>query len=392
MAPTNGVDMKPFSRRQFLTMMAGASLVAGCGSSFEETITLTPSPITSFDASIVAQLEAALDEVYRTSETPGLIVGAWVGARGWTGIRGTTTLGGESPASRDLFSRIASVTKTMTGTIVLQLIDEGLLSFDDTLDQWFPDIEGASEITIRHLGSMASGLESYTESDAIINEFLDDPERDWEPLDLLYAGAALPRRFDPGQGFYYCNTNLVALGLIVERILDQPLSELMQERLFVPLGMRNTSYPSTAAIPDPHWSGYTLQGATGDEPLDSTSWSPTFAAGAGQVISRLDDLAIWARALGRGSTLSPATLAQRLVPNPFTSEPRLYAFAVGINNGWIAHSGTLPGFTSQVAYLPSLDAVIVTLANSDIRDQENLLPAPKAFSALTRVLTPNNVS
>lgn len=92
-----------------------------------------------------------------------------------------------------------------------------------------------------------------------------------------------------------------------------------------------------------------------------------------------------------GSLLKPATQKLRLTPNSFSSAGgRSYAFAVGVDHGWISHSGEPPGFSTQVAYLPSAKASIVIMANSDIASAEGTT-APQLLSALARVLTPAHV-
>ena len=385
--------MNQLSRRQFFALLAGSAVLAGCGGSADPfNPPLTVAPDTTFDAATQARLSEAMDQVFLGVESPGLMAGVWVGSRAWSGVRGTTTLNGTTPASLDLYTRIGSITKTLTGTVILLLIEEGRLSFEDTLSQWYPTIEGAEAMTIRDLGSMASGLDSYTFDDSITDEYFANPTQSWDPEELLFAAASLPRKFDPCEGFLYSNTNFVALGLIAEQILGKNLAEILQERIFTPLGMTHSSYPYGTALPNPHWSGYTLQGSPNDTPVDATNWSPTFAAGAGEAVSTFADLYIWARSLGTGSLLTPAMQAERLKVNPFSvSGVRAYGFAVGIDNGWVSHSGELPGFNTQVAYLPELDATIVVLANADIAGEGNKNPAVAGFTALAAVIAPNNV-
>ena len=239
---------------------------------------------------------------------------------------------------------------------------------------------------------MSSGFDSYTLVDSITDEYFANPTRAWDPEELLFAGAALTRKFNPGEGFLYCNTNLVALGLIAEKILGKNLAEILGERIFAPLGMTQSSYPYGTSFPDPHWSGYTLQSSPDGTPIDATNWSPTFAAAAGQAVSTFRDLRVWARALGRGTLLSPAMQVARLMQNPHSVRGvRSYCFAVGNDNGWLAHSGELPGYNTQIAYLPSLDATIVVMANADIAGTDGQNPAVAGFKALAGVVAPNNV-
>jgi D-alanyl-D-alanine carboxypeptidase len=121
--------------------------------------------------------------------------------------------------------------------------------------------------------------------------------------------------------------------------------------------------------------------------------SPTSAAMAGQIQSNLTDLMIWAKAVGTGATLTAKTQRARLVGNPASkSGKREYAFAIGEDNGWLAHDGELPGFNSQLAYFPKRDATIIVMVNSDMSQPgSTATPAPIIFSALAKVVTPSNV-
>jgi D-alanyl-D-alanine carboxypeptidase len=131
------------------------------------------------------------------------------------------------------------------------------------------------------------------------------------------------------------------------------------------------------------------EGTAGWRPVDATNWNPTFAGAAGQIVSDLHDALTWTRALGTGSLLEPATQQSRL-PNPASaSGPRSYDFAIGTDNGWLMHSGELPGFNTQVAYLPGADITIVVLANADIANGK-ANPAPAVFSALASAIAPDH--
>jgi D-alanyl-D-alanine carboxypeptidase len=213
-----------------------------------------------------------------------------------------------------------------------------------------------------------------------------------EPDTLIAGGVSLPRKFDPGKGFDYSDTNFVMLGRIAEKVTGKPLSQLLRTMVFKRLGMSQTSFPTTNRIPRPFWNGYTVQGSTLGNALDSTSWTPTFAAGAGAVISTLGDLHRWARAVGTGALLTPATQRARLIPNPYSvGGGRAYLFAMTDSNGWLGHEGSTPGYNTELQYLPSLKATIVVLVNTDIGDQNNVSPASKIFSALAAVIAPHNI-
>jgi len=250
-------------------------------------------------------------------------------------------------------TRVGSVTKTFTGTLILQLVDQGKLKLDETIQRWFPQLPDAGNITIRELGNMSSGIDTYTDNPTVQSEYFADPTRVWTPQELVAAGTSLTRLFAPGHGFFYSNTNFVMLGLIIEQVTAKPYAQVLRSDILRPLGLRNTSYPDNGVIPIPSWHGYTTQGTDNAQPVDSTSWSPTFAESAGQMISNLKDMLTWARAVGTGATLTTAAQRARLQGNPASKTGnKEYAFAIGHDNGWLVHDGEIPGFNAQLAYYP----------------------------------------
>jgi D-alanyl-D-alanine carboxypeptidase len=348
-------------------------------------------PAGRLDARTSGRLDRALGAALAKTWSPGVIAGVWVGNRGWTSVRGVADrASGRAPRLRD-HTRIGSITKTFTGTLILQLVDEGRLSLDETIERWFPAFPGASGITVRQLGEMSSGIASYTLDHPTVATYLTSPQTVWTPQQLTAISSALPRLFAPGDGFNYTNTNFIMLGQIVEQVTGRPLTEVMRGRLFAPLRMRHTTYRALTRLPSPSWRGSTLQGATDGNVRDATAWNPTFAGAAGQIVSTLGDLRKWTRAVGRGSLLKPATQRERLRPNVASrSAGRAYAFAIGTSGGWLMHSGELPGFNTQIAYLPERDLSVVVLANADIAAASGN-PAPAIFDALAAVIAPGTL-
>ncbi|MDO8186058.1 serine hydrolase domain-containing protein [Conexibacter sp. JD483] len=337
------------------------------------------------------RLDRTLATVTRQTWNPGTIAGVWVGDRGWTAATGVADrVSGRVPRLGD-HTRIGSVTKTFTATLILRLADQGRLTLDDTIDRWFPAFPGASGITIRQLGTMSSGIASYSTDAATVDRFLTHPTAAWTPQQLIAISAGLPVRFAPGAGFDYSNTNFVMLGQIVEQVTGRALATVMQEQLFGPLGMRHTTYKPLLKLPSPAWSGFTIQGAESGAVLDATGWNPTFADAAGQIVSTLGDLRIWTRAVGSGALLKPATQAERLKPNPHSERAgRAYLFGLGRAAGWLLHSGELPGYNTQIAYLPKRRLSIVVLTNADIGGA-NGNPAPAIFNALAATIAPGTL-
>jgi D-alanyl-D-alanine carboxypeptidase len=149
---------------------------------------------------------------------------------------------------------------------------------------------------------------------------------------------------------------------------------------------------SSAALPKPYAHGTTLQ--TLDEKLDdATNRNPSWAFTAGELVSTMADLRAWVVSYATGSLVSPEMQKLRLtwMTMPPNTPERAYGIGIGIDHGWLGHTGELPGYNCSAFYLPDKKAVIVVMVNSDIPVGKNN-PAPTIMKALTQVVTPGNVT
>jgi D-alanyl-D-alanine carboxypeptidase len=201
----------------------------------------------------------------------------------------------------------------------------------------------------------------------------------------------------PGSSIQYCNSNTVLLGMVVEKVSGRKVEEFIAERIYRPLGLTHTSWPADANLPAPLSHGYTRQTSSGSE-ADATFYNPSWGNAAGQMISNLEDLKIWARALGEGTLLSPEMQTERLTWAPYGSPTFRYGLGIGYYNGWIGHTGSLPGYNTGVYYLPEKKAVLVIQTNTDTKrvitpgnppvEEE---PVNGVFREIAKIVTPNNV-
>ena len=178
-------------------VIAGVGYAASANASADRT-----RPTGQLDAATRAALSTSLDQALSKVETPGVIAAVQVGkGKPWIAVRGVVDTTTNAKVTGLEHTRIGSLTKTMTGTIILQLVDEKKLSLDDTIDKWFPEAPLGDQITIRDLGMMSSGIESYTNDQSLNAKYFADPSRPWAPEQLVAAGLALPRKFlVPGDG------------------------------------------------------------------------------------------------------------------------------------------------------------------------------------------------
>jgi D-alanyl-D-alanine carboxypeptidase len=290
------------------------------------------------------------------------------GQGAWTTALGTRTLATGAPMQVKSSMRIGSITKTMTATVILQLVDRHKLGLDDPVSTYLSHVPNGMHITIRELLNMTSGLFSYTEDLGFEKQaWGTDPFKVWTPQALLAIAYKHPPDFAPGEGWHYSNTNTILLGLLIEQRTHLSVAQAFQRYLFEPLEMDHTGLPflTSAAIPYPHPHGYSLLLPGRTQPVDATDWNPSWAWAAGSAISTLHDLKIWAKALATGQLLSAAMQHERLQLVP--QSPHLFRYGLGIVDivGFLGHTGQLPGFQSFMGYRPRDGAAIIVLVNLD---------------------------
>jgi CubicO group peptidase (beta-lactamase class C family) len=171
-------------------------------------------------------------------------------------LQAVADLGTSSKVQRTPYThfRAASNTKTMTAAVIVLLVQEGKLRFDDPVSKYVEGVPNGDNITISQLLKMRSGLYNYTSAPELRESLDHDPTKVWTPQELLAIAFKRPTIFAPGNGYDYCNTNYALLGLIAEKLEGAPLAKIFQDRLFGPLGMKHTLLPAntSSTIPEPY--------------------------------------------------------------------------------------------------------------------------------------------
>jgi D-alanyl-D-alanine carboxypeptidase len=340
---------------------------------------------------LAKRLDSAVNQAMTAAAVPGAIIGVWGPDGTYVRAFGVADKSTRVPMKTNYYSRIGSQTKTFTATAVLQLADEGKLGLDDPIVKYIDGVPQGDKITLRQLARMQSGLFNYSEAKGFQQALFADPRRPFTPQELLAFAFSEPNVFPPGEGFEYCNTNYILLGLVVEKVGGQPLHDYIRNHILTPLGMSHTSFPTDNGFPEPHAQGYTVQTAGGKEAA-ATDWNPSWGWAAGAMISTLDDMHIWAPALATGKLLTPEMQAQRLQTVGSPGMPPQDGYGLGIFNlgGWIGHNGSLPGYQSVAVYLPQKQTTLVILINTDIEYQGGE-PSTTLATAITKELTPDHI-
>ena len=360
--------------------------VTGCAAS-PDAAPAAPSPSGSegaLSAELQEKLQAVVDETMAEYDVPGAVAGVWIPDEGtWTTAAGFADIASGTPTTTDMSWPLRSVTKSYTVTMLLQLADEGLLTLEDTLDQYVTGVTDGDRITLRELAGMSSGNIDYTNED-FIAEFQVDPERIFTLDDLNGFVLGQPAQFEPGTRHVYTNANTNLLGAVIEKVTGRPFADVLQERMLDPLGLDATRYiVDVTTWTEPHPLGY----VPGDEPREPQPQNFSIFGPAGSMVSTLEDGRVWAEALATGAMLDPATQAERQAGAPLEVGPPydIYALGIGETEGWWGHNGEGLGYTAAVFHNPDTGASIVVFMNeSNVADKAH--PADQTFRRIADIL------
>lgn len=344
---------------------------------------------TSLSPAISAELDKAIQDAMAAGSAPGAIVAISTPEGRFVRAYGLADTADELDMDPAMTTRIGSVTKTFTVTGVLQLVDEGKLGLDDPIGDYLPGVPNGDTITIRHLAGMRSGLPDYTSDPDLRIAYGLDPDAGWQPDQLLTYVFDDPVLFEPGERFHYSSTNSILLGQLIEKISGTTLSEYLDSRILGPVGLPETSLPNDAALPEPHVRGYATTGGT---TVETTAWNPTWAWAAGGVVSTVDDLGRWIRAVADGSLLSAESQQARMDFQP-TDDPT-FGYGLGLieHDGWLYHAGSMPGYQTFAGYQPDAGVVLVIAINTDApayRQGKDFAPLDLLAEAVTTIVTPD---
>lgn len=344
----------------------------------------------TLDPRLTARLDKAVADIRGQAHIPGVVVGLWMPGKGnYVRATGVADQATGAPMGIDPYVRIGSETKTFTVTALLRLVDAGRVGLDDPVSRYVDGVPDGDRITLRQLAEMRSGLFPYTSDPGFEHALLSDPHRAFTPRKVLAYGFKHRNTFAPGARFEYSNTNLILLGLVVEKAGGERLTDYIDRQVLGPAGLHHTSLPDGAAVPDPHPQGYTDQTLDG-KTVNATDWNPGWAWSAGAMISDLNDLHRWARIVATGTLLTPRTQAQRLRTLPTGFAGTTYGLGIFDSNGWIGHNGSIPGYETVTVYLPAREATLVVMINTDslVKGQE---PSTLLAHAITSIVTPDHV-
>lgn len=308
-------------------------------------------------------IDRIVDAAMRAGGLEGLTLG--IAFKGETTVRayGRADIENDVRATPHTVYRIGSLTKQFTAAAVLLLAERGALRLDDTLGTLIPEYPPhAHGITVEQLLSHTSGIRNYTE----IRSFAERARLDSTQEQVARLFAAEPLDFEPGTRYRYSNSGYYLLGIIIERASGEPYYTFVHERLFAPLGLRQTYYLDDYRIIPHRAQGYDAWDGT---PIHAAQISMTVPFSAGALGSTAPDLLDWQEALTTGRLISTDSYA-RMTTAGRLSDGRSTTYGFGVMIGGmlghrkLSHAGTISGFRAQLAHYPDDRLTIALLSNN----------------------------
>jgi D-alanyl-D-alanine carboxypeptidase len=338
------------------------------------------------DAAGLAEVEQLADAAIAAG-IPGLSVAILRDGQTVTIARGAADLqSGSAVGVRHRF-RMGSIAKSFVAAMVLQLVDEGALELEGSLEHWLPGMLPASEsVTIEQLLRQESGIFDHANDERHLAPYIQgDMEFFWEPEQLVALSNDHPPDFEPGERWAYSNINYVLLGMIVEKLEGESLANVAQRRIVGPLGLTETTMETDSDMDEPFARGYLV--GFGPELVDTTRISGSAVFGHGNLVSTPLDIARFFRALARGEVVSKSLLPRMVsldpdVPSEYAMG--LYRFERFFECGtFVGHDGQTPGY-DNIGYstLDGRRQVVVSVSSSTIDDKAGAPAAHEAFHQL----------
>lgn len=280
----------------------------------------------------------------------------------YRGAQGLASVELGVPLTPDHVFRIGSVTKQFAAAALLKLVEAGKIGLDDALSRYLPDYPNGEKISVRQLLDHTSGIKSYTELPEVMGGTI---RNDLTTAALIASFKDQPVSFPPGAQWAYNNSGYVLVGAVIEAVSGTSWHAYVDTALLAPLGLKHTQYGANDRL---------IRGMAGGYTVRDNAWAPmaflsmTQPHAAGALVSTLDDLHAWNRALHEGQLLKPDLYVAMTTPaGPAESAHYGFGIARGTLRGHLKfdHSGGIFGFASYLLYVPDTELSVVVLQNAD---------------------------
>ncbi|MBC8135892.1 MAG: beta-lactamase family protein [Fibrella sp.] len=318
------------------------------------------------DKNLSARLDAAIDDILKKTKAPGITAAVGIPGQGiWYVSRGLAITDPPTPIEDASLFHFASAGKAFTAAVIMQLVREGKLRYEDPLAKWFRDFPNAKAITVEHLLTHTSGIYSFNSGDS------PSGRKEYTAPD---AAIQIARKhgnlFCPGAYWNYSNTGYTFLGKIVEIMDGKPFHEAVQTRIITPLGLKHT-----VALAPRQKLEKLATGHIGGKPARDFDLTTPYAAG--NIVGRADDQVRFWHAFLSGGLVGTNAITEsfkHLYPMFADGSGLFYGRGVmlyefsdkGHKNNWLGHSGGMPFLKAVAAYDISTKVFVAAAINGDV--------------------------
>lgn len=290
--------------------------------------------------------------------------------------------------------RIASTSKAFSGAVALRLVDQGLLSLDDTIGERLPGLAPKWDaVTLRQVLSHTGGLPNFTTDPDFLAYFSEHiTESDITIPELVEFVADQDLRFTPGTDYEYSNTDNLIVALFAEQATGSAYTDLLESEVFEPVGLERTFLPTGTSLPFPRIEGYDIR------PLEELTecCAMAFVSASGGLYSTPRELASFMRAYAGGKLFGAAVRAEQFAfagrerdtsepPGPGRNAAGLGVFRYRTRCGTVfGHTGNFPGYTQFAATNRSGTRALSFSVNRQLAPDAAGVDAPQAFEVLRR--------
>lgn len=308
-----------------------------------------------------ADISNTLDDIITSNKYRGTVYVKIGNALEYIGTNGFSDKDRHTKNSTDTCFRIASLTKQFTAVAVMQLVEEGKLSLDDTIDKYFPSYKYGKKITVKNLLTMTAGIKDYinkdgdTDTEAYTESQIDfkvsaknsAKENKKAVMDWIFNQKL---NFEPDEKYMYSNSAYFLLGDIIEQVSKTSYEKYVEEKILKPSGMMNTGFESTDKL------------AVGYQDIYDNAWTlyPGVGYSATSLISNVPDLLKWVDALCTNKLVSEETFKEMTTPYKGNYG---YGFVVSEESNAVSHTGKIDKYNAALVFTKDENQIYIALSN-----------------------------
>nr|WP_296169500.1 serine hydrolase domain-containing protein [uncultured Ruminococcus sp.] len=327
-----------------------------------------------------ADISNSLDDIITSNKYRGTVYVKIGNALEYIGTNGFSDKDRHTKNSTDTCFRIASLTKQFTAVAVMQLVEEGKLSLDDTIDKYFPSYKYGKKITVKNLLTMTAGIKDYINKDGDTNtyaysesqiEYKVSAENSAKKNKKAVMDWILDQElnFEPDEKYMYSNSAYFLLGDIIEQVSKTSYEKYIKENILKPSGMMNTGFEETDKL------------AVGYQDIYDNAWTlyPGVGYSATGLISNVPDLLKWVDALCTNKLISEKSFKEMTTPYKGNYG---YGFVVSKDSNMISHTGKIDKYNAALVFTKDENQIYIALSNYSNSSPINL------FNNIQKTLAP----